>query len=357
MRVCNYLELAGPLERSGIYTAASQQWDVLADTPVDLLTSPWVGSPVDTALSVAGGNGAFRKFDLAHLHLFGPGSLATARHARQTDTPLVLHAHTLRENTEGSWRGSHLVGPALERFLRWFYSLGDLVIAPSQWALDRLREYPVDIPGRIVTGGVDIASLQGHDELRAAYRNRYNLDGVVAFSVGNVFERKGVTTFCQLAQRTDYEFVWFGHYDTGPHASSTVRRWTRNPPANVQFTGWVDDIRGAYGAGDVFLFPTKQETQGLVALEAMACGKAVIARDLPVLREFFTPGEDCLMASTLEEFEAALHRLAKHPELRARLGNTARETAAEHSLDVVREQLLDAYDEATRQASDDEPAM
>lgn len=348
MRVLNYLELAGPLERSGIYTAARQQWDALADARVELLTTPWVGTPGETALSAAVGEGAFREFDLAHCHLFGPGSLAVARHARREGVPLVLHAHTLRENTEGSWRGSELVGPALERFLRWFYSRADLLVAPSQWAIDRLREYPVDTPARIVTGGVDLASLKGHGELRGEYRERFDLDGLVVFMVGNVFERKGLETFCRLAERTDYEFVWFGHYDRGPHASSAVRRWTRDPPANLQFTGWVEDVRGAYGAGDVFCFPTHDETQGLVALEAMACGKAVVVRDIPVFEEFFADGHDCLKASSLGEFEAAIDRLAADPALRERLGENARETAAEHSLDAVREGLLDAYDEAAR---------
>jgi len=41
----------------------------------------------------------------------------------------------------------------------------------------------------------------------------------------------------------------------------------------------------------------------------------------------------------------ALNRLADDPELRERLGENARETAAEHSLERVGEELVDTYEQ------------
>jgi len=344
VRVCNYLELASYLDRSGIGTAAAQQRAALATTDVDVITSPWRhGSPASAARSWLAGRGGVRDYDLVHCNLIGPGSLAVARHARRTGRPLVLHAHVTREDFAESFRGStHLAGP-LGRYLRWFYSQADLVLCPSRYTRRLLAEYPVDAPVRPVTNGVDMASLSGFESLREPYRERFDLDGLVAFAVGNVFERKGLTTFCRLAQSTDYEFAWFGPYDTGPQASATVRRWVTDPPENVTFTGWVDDKRGAFAAGDVYLFPTKNENQGIAVLEAMACGKPVVLRDIPVFEEFFTDGEDCLKCETEAEFRAALDRLAEEPALRRRLGANARETAEEHSLERVGKRLRELY--------------
>ena len=347
MRVLNYLELAGPLERSGIATAARQQRAALAGTDVEVVTSPWgeagTGLPGKLCSGLTGRR--VDAVDVVHLHLFGPASVLVARHARRLDVPLVLHAHTLRENTTGSWRGSELAAGPLERYLRWFYSQADLVLCPSTWAAERLSQYPVDVPMETITNGVDVDALAGFEALRGPYRERYGIeeDALVVFAVGNVFERKGLSTFCGLAQATDYEFVWFGPYDRGPHASAEVRHWTKHPPANVQFTGWVEDVRGAYAAGDVYLFPTRSETQGITALEAMACGKAVVLRDLPVFREYFTDGEDCLMCADEAAFRDALGRLSEDPDLRERLGERARETAAEHSLAHVGERLESVY--------------
>jgi glycosyltransferase involved in cell wall biosynthesis len=351
VRVLNYLELESALRRSGIGTATRHQRAALADTDVELITSPWNGGSLPTAvLKGAVGDEFIRQYDLAHCNLIGPGSVAVARHARRNDIPLVLHAHTTRENTAGSFRGSRAIGPAYQRYLRWFYSQADLLLCPSEYTKTALEAYPVDAPVRSITNGVDIAALEGFEARRDPCRRRYGLEGAVVFTVGNVFERKGLTTFCRLAESLDREFVWFGPYDTGPHASPTVREWVGDPPSNVIFTGWVEDIRDAYAAGDIYLFPTKAESQGIAVLEAMACGKPVVLRDIPVFEEFYTDGEDCLKCETFAEFRSALRRLAESPELRERLGENARATADEHALSGVAEALRDAYESARRRA-------
>ena len=356
MRVLNHLELESRLRRSGIGTSVRHQRAALADTDVQLLTSPWNGGSLPKAAAKrAVGDPLVESYDLAHCNLVGPESVAVARHARRNGIPLVLHAHVTREDFAESFRGSTTVAPALGRYLRWFYSQADLLLCPSGYTRSLLESYPVEAPVRTVTNGVDVEALAGFESLREEYRRRYDLGGTVVFAVGNVFERKGLSTFCRLAGETDHEFVWFGPYDTGLQASKAVRRWVGNPPDNLTFTGWVEDIRGAYGAGDVYLFPTKNENQGIAVLEAMACGKAAVLRDIPVFEEFYTDGDDCLKCETFAEFWAALERLAADPDLRDRLGASARETAREHGLHRVAEELQAAYAEARRLSPSEKP--
>ncbi|GAA0198504.1 glycosyltransferase [Halobacterium noricense] len=346
VRALNYLELESQLERSGIGTATKHQRKSLARTDVDVVTSPWRGgTPVHGVASRAVGRDFFADFDVAHCNVIGPGSVTVARHAKREGIPLVLHAHVTSEDFAESFRGSTLAARPLRRYLRWFYSQADMVLCPSQYTKSVLEAYPIDAPIRPISNGVDAESLEGFESLREEYRDRYDLSGMVAFTMGNVFERKGLTTFCRLAQQTNFDFAWFGPYDTGPQASSTVKRWVQNPPENVTFTGWIDDKRGAFAAGDVLCFPAKDENQGIAVLEAMACGKAVVLRDIPVFREFYTHGEDCLLCETEAEFQRALELLDRNPELREKLGENARKTAEEHSLERLGDKLTKTYRE------------
>ena len=353
MRVLNYLELETRLHRSGIGTAADQQRNALARTAdVEVVTTPWAGGgPLRAGAGRLLGRPTLEAADVVHCNLIGPGSLAVARAARRGDRPLVLHAHVTAEDFAESFRGSSQLAGPLRRYLRWFYSQADLVLCPSEHTRSVLAGYPVSAPIQPVSNGVDLDSLAGFETLREPYRERFGLADTVVFAVGNVFERKGLTTFCRLAEATPFDFAWFGPYDTGPLASRTVRRWTSRPPDNVTFTGWVEDVRGAFAAGDIFCFPTKAENQGIAVLEAMACGKAVVLRDLPVFREFYTDGEDCLLCDSFEAFRDALVRLDEDPALRERLGANARETASQHDLDRVGERLVASYERAIRRAA------
>jgi len=315
-------------------TAADQQRRALAGIDdVEVITSPFADAP---ARPVA-------DYDLLHCNMAGPASVALVRHARYHDRPVVLHTHVTREDFAESFRFSNVAARALGPYLKWFYSRADMVLCPSNYTKRVLADYPVAAPVVPMTNGIDLASMEGHEAFREEYRDRYDLSGTVVFAVGNVFERKGLTTFCEVARRTDHEFAWFGHYDEGPQAAPTTKRWTGNPPDNVTFTGWIDDKRGGFAAGDVFFFPAKVENQGLVVLEAMACETACVLSDIPVFREYFTHGEDCLICSDREEYVAALDRLASDPDLRRRLGENGRETAEEHSLDRVGETLSGIY--------------
>jgi 1,2-diacylglycerol-3-alpha-glucose alpha-1,2-glucosyltransferase len=344
MRALNYLEFEERV-RGGMVTATRQQRKALETTDVEVVESPWrAGNPVQSLGTLFAGEGYFADYDVAHCNLVGPGSVAVARHAKRNDIPLILHAHVTKEDFAESFRGSTTLAPALEPYLRWFYSQADLVLCPSEYTKGVLESYPVDAPIRQMSNGVDVESLEGYEQFREETRERFDLDGMVVYAVGEVFERKGLTTFCELAQETDYDFAWFGPYDEGPQAGKATKRWVNDPPKNVTFTGYMEDKRAAFGAGDVYLFPAKVENQGIAVLEAMACGKPVVLRDIDVFREFFTDGEDCLMCSTHEEFREALERLADDPELRERLGENARETAEEHSLDRVGDELEAVYE-------------
>lgn len=81
----------------------------------------------------------------------------------------------------------------------------------------------------------------------------------------------------------------------------------------------------------VFVQTSVHEGFCLPILEAMATGAAVVCTDAHGNRDFCTGEENCLMAeASIPAVAAAIDRLLKDPELRERLGQAARRTAADH---------------------------
>ncbi len=90
------------------------------------------------------------------------------------------------------------------------------------------------------------------------------------------------------------------------------------------------------------------EPFGLVALEAAAAGKAIVASDIGGLRDIVFDGETGLMVAP-EDREAltlAMQRLISDADLRQRLGAAARERAAQFSPDSIVPQFERAYEAA-----------
>ena len=91
-----------------------------------------------------------------------------------------------------------------------------------------------------------------------------------------------------------------------------------------------DELRAWYHAADALAFPSLKEGWGLVVLEAMAAGLPVVATDIPVLREYLTPGVDALLVPPADPgaLAGAMGELMADEPLRRRLADAGRQVAA-----------------------------
>jgi glycosyltransferase involved in cell wall biosynthesis len=198
----------------------------------------------------------------------------------------------------------------------------------------------------VISNGFDPARLAGFEDLRREYLDRYDLEPPVIFNFGHVIPRKGLAAFVETAREMpDLDFAWFGYLNpTGGRLDALLRsrettRLVESAPENCTFTGYIEDPRGAFAAGDVFFFPTRNENEGMALLEAMGCGKPPVVRDIPTF-EWLADGADCLKAS--RDFAAPIDRL-RDPDLRAEIGSNAAERSEAFTLDAVGEELVALY--------------
>ncbi|MFB6167891.1 MAG: glycosyltransferase family 4 protein [Haloferacaceae archaeon] len=332
MRVSHYFEWEAQIT-GGHAQSVRNQRTMLSRAGVDYTTSPDLSA------------------DLLHLNNMGPRSLYYARRARDRGVPVLAHAHQTAEDFRESFALSDVLAPALRPYLSYAYGLADHLVCPSDHTARVLDAY-CDVPRTVVSNGFDPAKLAGHDdpELRATYLDRYDLDPPVVFMVGHVIERKGLAAFVETARRMpETEFAWFGYLNPGGGTvdrllrSRTTTRLVAESPPNCTFTGYVEEIAGAFAAGDVFFFPTKNENEGMALLEAMATGAPPVVRDIETF-EWLEDGETALKARDVDGFVAALRAVLDDPARRESVGAAAAAESADYTLDAVAGDLLSVYE-------------
>lgn len=117
---------------------------------------------------------------------------------------------------------------------------------------------------------------------------------------------------------------------------------------SVTFTGYLrgEELAEVYASSDLFVFPSRTETFGQVALEAMASGLAVLGFDADGVRDLVRDGETGLLAPGGEQaaFTQMLATLLDEPQLRAQMGLRARAAAEQRTWASVMDGLLDDYE-------------
>ena len=283
--------------------------------------------------------------DAVHINTVLPDAVVTALLARLRGRKVVWYGHSTMEDFRGSFRGSDLLAPLFRRWLTFCYGLGDVVLTPTPYSRRLLAGYGLRKPVYSLSNGVDVDFFHPDAAAKDTFRKRYHLGAneKTVISVGHTISRKGLPEFLELARRMpDVRFLWFGWTDPRL-VPAAITRAIRNAPPNVLFPGFVDRerLREAYQGADVFAFLSHEETEGIVVLEALACGIPTVLRDIPVYDGWLEDRKTVYKASNPGEFQRIVMDLLAGtlPDLTA----AGRQAAEERSLETVGERLKDIY--------------
>jgi glycosyltransferase involved in cell wall biosynthesis len=107
----------------------------------------------------------------------------------------------------------------------------------------------------------------------------------IAFA-GRIEKRKGWREFIGAAHKLqDREELSFHLAGTGTELKKLTRTIGKQKDANINYVGFVADMKAFYLEMDLLVIPSHFEPMGMVAVEAMACGIPVLATDVPGLNE------------------------------------------------------------------------
>jgi phosphatidylinositol alpha-mannosyltransferase len=277
-------------------------------------------------------------FDIVHLHepLLPALPLAVLRSSRATN---IGTFHAYRRSAIGYFYA--------KPFLQYFFAKLDGRIAVSACARDFVAAH---FPGqyRVVPNGIDYQRF-------SAPRPRLErfADGALnVLFVGRLEKRKGLSYLLRAWGRVHAEFpsarlIVVGGGSGLKHYSKFVGSAS---PLNIFFTGQVsdDELTAYYHTADLFCAPsTGQESFGIILLEAMAAGRAIVTTSISGYTEVITHDKEGLLVAPKdsEALAAAIIHVLADGALRARLGSRGQQTAQRYAWARVADEVLDYYTE------------
>ncbi len=233
-------------------------------TPLEFRIMPCPTYP-DISLSLMPGRRVRERLDrfdpdALHLSTEGPLGLAARDWAMRRNRPFTTAYHTrfpeyvhARLRIPLSWTYA---------YLRWFHGPSKAILAPTPVVKADLEKWGF-AKVRVWSRGVD------HTIFHARNVNRLRTEPPIYLYVGRVAVEKNIEAFLELDLPGSKWIV-----GTGP-ALAGIR--TKFPQVNYLGVLSQPELAEVYASADVFVFPSKTDTFGLVLLEAMACGLPVAA--------------------------------------------------------------------------------
>jgi len=168
--------------------------------------------------------------------------------------------------------------------------------------------------------------------------------------VGRLGYEKRVDIVLQAFARLkgNYPQIYLLIVGDGPEAEKLKKLATSLGIAEqVQFVGMVshDHLPDVYRQADLFITASTIETQGLVVLEAMACGLPVVGVDALALPDLIQSGVNGYLAHPEDDWALAdaTDQLLRSIEQRYTMGRASRRLALRHNLSLVSETYDDLY--------------
>ncbi|MGH3863630.1 glycosyltransferase [Actinokineospora sp.] len=260
--------------------------------------------------------------DVVHLHSSKAGLVG--RLVLRGRVPTIFQPHLWSFQTAGGLLRRACA--AWERAAsRWTHQL----VCVSDDELVAGREVGVSAAAEVVCNGVDTGRLRPGDRTAARARLGLAPNAPTVVCVGRLARLKGQDQLLAawpavLAAVPTARLVFVGD---GPLGTTWRDGIAVARHKSVQWWGHSDAVADFYTAADVVALPSRAEGMALVPLEAMACGRSVVAFDVGGVRQSVADAGAVVPAGSVPALAFAIVRRLADPAFAAREGDLARRRA------------------------------
>jgi len=291
--------------------------------------------------------------DIVHIQDHYFLSQSVAHEARRRSTTLIGTNHFLPENLlpfliRSPWF-RNLAGLILWKIMLSVFNQLDAATTPSHAAAEILRSQNIHFPVYEISNGVDTARFAFDPKVdRQSIRRKYGLatDKTIFLYVGRLDGEKRVDILVQAVSelpQTNFQLAIVGD---GLQAHA-LRHQAHHLGIEdkILFLGYVPaaDLPALYMSADIFAMPSSAELQSIATLEAMGCGKPVLAANARALPELVEHKVNGYLFESDNATDAAywMNEFLERPEDWAAMGKEGIVRSQSHSLNNT----IQAYEE------------
>ncbi len=296
-----------------------------------------------------------RWYDILHIQTPFVAHYAGVKLSRRLNIPRVETYHTFFEEylyNYVPYLPRALLKLAARRFSCAQCNNVDAVAVPSTAMLEVLRSYGVRSRAEVLPTGIENRKFASGDG--TAFKRKYRIgpEHPTLVHVGRIAHEKNIDFLLHVMRKLkrsvpDVLLIVAGEGPALNHLRKLAERL--DITRNVLFVGYLSrdkELLDCYAAGDVFVFSSRTETQGLVVLEAMALGVPVVSIEEMGTRDILRANKGALVADhNVQDFAAKTRRLLLDSGLRARLQSEGRTHAKDWSTEALAARMLDFYQE------------
>lgn len=296
---------------------------------------------------------ARRAWNVIHIHTpFRAHQLGVAL-GRRIGSPTVESYHTFFEQYVAHylpWLPASLLRFATRHFSRSLCHGVDHLIVPTGQMADVLGRYGITTPYSVIPTGIHLDEFCGGDGDQFRREHDIAADSPTMVTVSRLAAEKNIgflldVTHVLVAEFPQLIFIVAGE---GPDADRLKRRSTElGLQNNVRFVGNLERRSGlldCYKAGDVFVFASPTETQGLVLLEAMSLGVPIVSTAVMGTATVLKDARCArISAEDVDQFAGHVAALLRSPAERMRLSAAGAKDAAAWSAPALMGQVVSLY--------------
>lgn len=287
-----------------------------------------------------------------------------AMYARHRHLPFVYTFHTMWEDYIANYtsfitslipdKGLRFAGRTLVKF---YLKRANLIIAPTKHIAQVVERYGIDRPMHILPTGIPDNKFGKYSIFRAqamqrtlsrkfpAMRNRK-----ILLYVGRVAYEKNLAFLFDVLQKVQEiePKACLLMVGGGPYLEELKEKAKElQIEKSVCFTGYVPskDVIYLYRMSQVFVFPSKTDTQGLVTIESMMAGLPVVAiGELGTVDVMQGNHGGFMVGDDVNEFSQKVIALLKNPKLRKKKSDEGKEWSRQWKISSLTPELIKCYE-------------